>query len=162
MPCGCADPPSLWETSSRTTSLPTPRNQYNLQQPSLCLLQKGHIVPAQRVMDSQRDPPPRTLGQCSCPPWTQSTPRGPRARAPSISRARANHSVHPRARTGRCIRPEAGAYRQVPPGVRAVHLWLCLGLTVVHHPSGSLNPPAPHYSTVVLVPLWTSGPSAAP
>lgn len=53
MPCGCADPPSLWETCSRTTSLPTPRNQYNLQQPSL--LQKGHIGPARRFTDSQRD-----------------------------------------------------------------------------------------------------------
>ncbi|ROL52361.1 hypothetical protein DPX16_18729 [Anabarilius grahami] len=99
---------------SLTTSLPTHRNQYNLQQPSLCLLQKGHIVPARRVMDSQRDPPPRTLGRCSCPPWTQSTRQGPWARAPSIPGARANHSFHPGARTGHCIRPEAGAYRQVP------------------------------------------------
>ncbi|KAK9963563.1 hypothetical protein ABG768_006736 [Culter alburnus] len=55
-----ADPPSLWE-SWRTMPLTlTPRDFQHLQQPSLCLLQIGLIVPAQSVLDSKRRLPAQT------------------------------------------------------------------------------------------------------
>lgn len=55
-PCGCADRHSAWESSRMMPrSTPTPWHILHHQQPSLCPLQKGPVIPAWNVLEGMKD-----------------------------------------------------------------------------------------------------------
>lgn len=85
----------LWGTTT-TLSL-TPQGYQHLQLPSLCPLQKGHIVPAWCVQVKYRDLPQQTKRQCPWPPQKHSLIQWP-LRNTSLSllhHRRQSRSPHP-------------------------------------------------------------------